>query len=296
MSLVAFSGLPEVQRREYISEAGLDTIIAEFSGATRTEQLLRGNMAARQALQKYTSTFGYNQTAADEIFDRVETWQRANGTLLNQYISKGADTVPEQVALGMGAEAAKQYILASYATAATGLKGWAGGAVVRAITSATEMTYDRAEIDSEARLLTFATIVKLDRDGGLGQIFSDKYAASGFGLAFLAAIPAGGWVLLSAIAVSTIAAFAILNYCNSQTEQTNKLIDKLCERDPEGCNEVLSESIRTQIERSSEGGFVGDATRTIAAFVGIGVVLVIGVKYVLPPLLDVIDKSRERAT
>jgi|GEM_PF-3202063 len=289
-NLVAFGGLPDVYRADYISAAGLEPIMSGFGGANRTEQLVRGMNAALTSLKKYTSTFSFDERAADDLFDLVESWQNANGKLLSQYIASGADTVPEQVALSMGADRAQQYIIASFATAAKGIKGWAGGAVVDAIRSEKTFSVQQAEVDSESRLMTFATIVKLDRDGGLDQIFRGKVPTSGLGFAFLAAIPAGGWWLLTAVAVATISAFAILNYSNSQNEYSNKLIDKLCEKEPERCKAVLERMIEAQVEKQGETPF-STAAGTVAGLVAIGVVAVIGVKYVLPSLLDLADRK-----
>lgn len=290
----SLGGLNETTQNEYIDRAGLQAIIDTFKGSYAKEQLEDGMARAAAALGKYTSTLAFDPVASAEIFMSVEIWQEKNGEALKAYMRQGADTIPEQLALSMGREKAQQYIIASFSEAVRGMKAWKGGAVVDSVKFGGLMNNDRATQDARARAVTFATIIKMDRDGELAPIFQGIGGASGMGELFTAATIAVLGKVIAVVGVALIAAWVVNNQMNKRIEQENILIDKLCDVDPKGCEEQIKKVI-DEMEKSRKGlGPVSEVAGTIATYAGIGLLAYIGVAYVLPAGVAAFKKSRDR--
>ena len=278
MSLVAFDGLADVQRREFVSMAGLEPIMQSFGGRNATENLVNGMNAALASLKKYTSTLTFDPNRANELFDRIEIWQQQNNEKLRDLMRQGAKTVPEQIAMTLGDDEAKSFIIASFSEAARGLKGWVGGAVAKNYKTNPNFTEQMALDDRESRMITFASIVQLDRNGTLAKIFAVKSLNGEDGVG---AFP----VVLVVIAVAVaVCAVSLVAYEAMRQSQKNKLIDQLCERgSQEDCVAALKEAVHE--ETSGSGGVAEKVAGSVGKWLGIGLVAYLGAAFVLPKLM-----------
>lgn len=282
MSLVAFDGLADVQRREFVSMAGLEPIMQGFGGKNATENLVNGMNASLASLKKYTSTLTFDPNRANEVFDRIEVWQQQNSEKLRDMMKKGAKTVPEQIAMSLGNDEAKSFIIASFSEAARGLKGWVGGAVAKNYKTNPAFTESMALNDRESRMITFASIVQLDQNGTLAKIFTGKSLGDdGLGDAGIISVPLA--LLVIAVAAA-ICAISLVAYEAMRQRQQNKLIDQLCEKgSKDDCVQALKETIEE--ERSGGGGVVAQVAGSVGKWVGIGLVAYVGATFLLPKLL-----------
>lgn len=278
MSLVAFDGLADVQRREFVSMAGLEPIMQGFGGKNATENLVNGMNASLASLKKYTSTLTFDPNRANEVFDRIEVWQQQNSEKLRDLMRKGAKTVPEQIAMSLGNDEAKSFIIASFSEAARGLKGWVGGAVAKNYKTNPAFTESMALNDRESRMITFASIVQLDQNGTLAKIFTGK----SLGDDGLGAVPLA--VIIVIAVAAGICAVSLVAYEAMRQRQQNKLIDQLCEQgSKDDCVQALKETIEE--ERSGGGGVVAQVAGSVGKWVGIGLVAYVGATFLLPKLL-----------
>lgn len=281
MTLIAFDGLADVQRKEFIDMLGLEPIMQNFGGRTATENLVNGMNAALASLKKYTSTLTFDPNQANALFDRIEIWQNQNSEKLRQLMRQGAKTVPEQIALTLGSQEAKSFIVASFSEAARGLKGWVGGAVSRNYKTDTKFNESVALADRESRLVTFASIVQLDRNGTLSKIFAgqslngDALGITGVEVAVILAVAAA------------VCAVSMLAYEAMRQSYQNKLIDDLCQKSPKDCVQALKETIKEESKGTVGGGdgIVAQAAGSLGKWVAVGLLGYLGAVFVLPKLL-----------
>lgn len=278
MTLIAFDGLADVQRREFVSMAGLEPIMQGFGGRNATENLVNGMNAALAALKKYTSTLTFDPNRANELFDRIEVWQQQNSEKLRQLMRQGAKTVPEQIALSLGANEAKSFIVASFSEAARGLKGWVGGAVAANYKTNPNYTESMALADRESRMITFASIVQLDRNGTLAKIFAGQSLQGDEALGIAPAV-----VVVVVAVAAAVCAVSMLAYEAMRQSHQNKLIDDLCQRSPSECVTALREAVRE--ETTGGGGVAATVATSIGKYVGLGILAYVGAVFVLPKLL-----------
>jgi hypothetical protein len=282
--LLSLSGLPESSQVALIDDTGIRSIAQGFAGSTRGQQLVSGMAAARAALSKYTSNLSYNAQAANDAAAIISSWESQHGSELVNLASQGVSRVADEVKLGLSASAAQSFIIASYAKAAQGIPAWAGQVVPKNVGVTSEYTYVDADADSEARLLTFASIVKMDREGSLSAIFSQSTGASGLGLDPVTV----AWVV-GTIAVAAIAAFVILKLQEQKNDQYNAILDRWCERDPEGCKQGLAEIAK----RGPTPDLVSQASTDVVKYAGLALLAYVGVVYGLPALKKASSKGSE---
>ena len=297
-----FGTLSELEQNELIDRSGVQAIINTFRGSHAGEQLEDGMNRATECLKKYTSTLSFDPVAAAEIFASVEIWHDSNGELLKKLIRDGAETVPQQLALSLGLDKSRQYVIASFSEAVRGMKAWRGGAVVESVKYGGLLGNDGASQDARSRAVAFANIIKMDQDGQLAQIFSAN-GASGLGVdpvvtptVALVVVKAAAWVL-AVVGVAAIAAWVVNNQMNRRMEAQNKLIDDLCALDPAGCKDVKKEALRKLQEKDNFPGFSDRFSEsiagTIATYAGIGLLAYLSVKFVFPAAIDAYKKSKE---
>lgn len=288
MSLVAFDGLADVQRRELVSMSGLEPIIQRFGGATATDNLVNGMHAAQEVLKKHTSTLTFDPNQANALFDRIEVWQQQNAEKLRMLMRQGAKTVPEQIALSLGASEARSFIVASFSEACRGLKGWVGGAVAANYKTNPNFTEAMALADRESRLITFASIVLLDRDGTLSRIFSGQ----GFqGQDALGIEPVTIGLIVVAI-VSAAAAIAFIATESIKQSAMNERIDKLCAIDQQQCKSALIETIRADAKRLEEKSPLNEFTSSAAKYLAIGLFVYLGITMGVPAIRSSLERRR----
>lgn len=293
MRLHAFGDLASMNRREYVDRAGLDPVIQGFGGSTLQERLGNGAIQAGRVLSKYVGSLAYSDVAAREMFNKVEAWQAANSYQFEAIMRSGADTVPEQVRLAFGDQAARQFVVASYSQAVKGIKAWDGGAIGAAVKVDSSMTQSVAQADAENRLIVFAQIILLDRDGTLQEIFS-RSGASGFG-----ELTVGAIALISVAVVGAIAGIVVLARSYMDLSYTDKWIEERCRINPSQCDDTLNRAIDNMFEGKSPGGggadttkeFVSSLTGPLGTALGIGLLAYIGVTFVLPAARDAMKEK-----
>lgn len=280
--LVGFGALSISQSLS--DKAGLQPIVDSFPGATYTDKLPAAYEQARQVLSKYTSTFTYDENAAAELYNQIDTWYGTHQDMIAEYMKQPATaTVPQQIALVFDAKKAQQFIVAGFASAAKGMGPWASGFVARNAGAYPGLTQDVAKGDAQARLGLFAAIIKFDRDGVLNQIFGVQ-AVSGLGAAPLLAVP-WGWVVAAVVGV--LATFLVWSYFIRQADFNNALFKEICDR---GDADTKAKCLEYAAQREALG--FGSALRTLATFAGVGLLLYVGAVHVLPAA----KKQRSAAT
>lgn len=292
--VAAFDGIADVNRRQYIDRAGLEPVIQSFGGSTLQQRLRNGAFEAGRVLSKYVSSLSYDQVAAEELFSKVEAWQSANQYQFESIIRSGADTVPEQVKLAFGDNAARQFIVSSYAEACRGLPAWSGGAIADSIKFDPRMSQSIAQADAENRLVVFSQIVLLERQGALSTIFRSS-GTSGLGAAFLAAIPSAGYVAITIIGAALIAGFVVLARSWLDLKQTDMWIKERCAKNPEKCDETLKLAIENMFGGRSPGGggsaVFSEVGSQIGMYLGLGLLAYVGVTLVLPAARDALKEK-----
>lgn len=286
MKLHAFGDLASMNRREYVERAGLDPVIQGFGGSTLQARLNNGAIKAGEVLSKYVGSLAYSDVAAQEMFSKVEAWQAANRYQFEAIMRSGANTVPEQVKLAFGDETARQFVVAAYSQAVKGIKAWDGGAIGAAVKVDQTMTQAVAQADAENRLIVFAQIVLLERQGTLQRIFS-RSGASGLGLD-----PATAVVIGVAI-VAVIAGIVVMARSWMDLKYTDRWIEDRCRISPQTCDDTLKTAIDNMFEGKSPGGG-GEATKEVLSaltgqvgmYLGIGLLAYVGVVFVLPAARD----------
>lgn len=291
----ALAGLAEVNRQEYIDRANLEPVIRGFGGSTMNQMLVNGAKQAASVLSKYTSTLTYDRLAANELLDKIEVWQAAHSEQISAYIRSGATTVPQQIGLAFDPQTAARFILASFSQAVQGLPAWSGTAVSDAVRTDPTLTESKAQADAQARLITFASIIRLDQQGQLESYF--RPGLSGLGLEPVSTTTVVVAVVVTALVCLTCIAFKLIDI-----EETNAWVEKRCKQSPDKCDETIEKVILGKIEKEKQGGvsFLPSAKDLglgdIGKYLGIGVLAYIGVKYVVPAAISAASKKPESAT
>lgn len=284
MKLHAFGDLTALNRREYVDRAGLEPVIASFGGATLQQRLANGAKAAAQILTRYVGSLSYSDVAAEEMFSKVDAWQTANRYQFEAIMRSGANTVPEQVKLAFGDEAARQFVVAAFSQAVKGLKAWDGGAIRDGIMTDQRMTQAIAEADAENRLIVFAQIVILERDGTLRKFFDPK-AAAGMG-----ELATGTAIVIGLAVVALIAGIVVMARSWMDLRYTDNWIRERCRINPEKCDRTLENAIDNMFEGKSPGGgsqeVLSQTASQVGKYLGIGLLAYVGFVFVLPAVRD----------
>lgn len=294
MGLVAFSGLAEVNRQEYVDRAGLQPIIDSFGGRTMNEMLQNGAVQAARILSNYVGAISYDRLAANELFDKIEAWQTTHGAQLEQYIRSGATTVPEQIRLAFDSKTAQQFIVASFASATRSLPAWRGSAVSNAVKGDPSLTYAQADADGKSRLITFATIVLLEREGILRQIFIPPPGTNGLG--FLPVLAAAAPWIIAVVALAAVCGIIYLAISYQDQQRLNSWVEEKCRRSPDQCDATIDKVIDAEIARQGKPALaqISEAfgLKSVGIAAGVALVAYVGVKYGIPAWRE---SRRERA-
>ncbi|NCA17983.1 MAG: hypothetical protein EBS90_13235, partial [Betaproteobacteria bacterium] len=276
--------LAEVSRQEYVDRAGLQPIIDSFGGSTMNEMLVNGAMQAAKILSNYVGALSYDKLAADELFNKIEAWQAANGPRLQQYIRSGAETIPEQIRLAFDSRTAQQFVVASFASAVQGLPAWRGSLVSTAVKVDPSLNYATAEADGKSRLITFSTIVLLERQGVLREIFNPPPGTNGFGNPLV--IPVAAWWVIGVVAVAAVCGMVYLAINYQDQKRLNELLKIKCEASPDQCEKAIDDAIKAELERQKKPPLaqVSEAfgLKYLGVAAGVGILAYLGAKFVLP--------------
>lgn len=268
-----------------IQRAGLPT----FAGATLVEQLVNGRDAAKVALLKYAPGFSFDEAKANQTVAVVSVWEDRNRSELNAVLSDpSATALPEKIRLTFGSDMAQQFIIAGFVQAAVGLGPWINGTIARKIQEGGNINQRWAEEDARSRLNVFASIVKMDSDGYLKNLF----VAPADGVAMgLGAIPA---VIVWAVVVALVAGAAVLLaylYSTERVKENNRTMKELCEAALKaGDKDSFDKCVQALKEVQQEDAFSVGISGAVKVAAVIGVAYV-AIKYGLPILLE---PSRKR--
>jgi hypothetical protein len=253
-----------------------------FAGATINEQLANGQAEAARRLAKYVGTLEYSASDAEAILHQVSSWvERERPDLEAALAGPGSAQLPEQVALELGVDRARQFVVASYAIATRTLGPWLSGAVYRGVASG-ELNQVKMEEDGRARLSIYASIVKWDDDGDLATIFAPKPMAG------LPPIVVGGIIVAVLIGLAITAA-GIIHWVNSSqiVRRNVDLFDALC-KDAQAKGDQQTTTLCLQLSAGIQKTALEEETTvgTIAKWAAIVAISYVGVRFVVMPMLQ----------
>lgn len=258
-----------------------------FAGATVAEQLEAGRLAAEAALGKYVTTPQFSIEKADALLRKIEAWEERNDRALAIVLSDPSQKdLPEQIRLAFDNVTAQNFLLATFTRAAWGLGPWQSGRVALEAAKGQRFNLRWAREDASERLIVFGSIVRMDEDGYLAQLFQPPPApgatagTSAFGVA-----PLVVWALVVA-AVAIAALFLLYLYSGKRLYENNRLMRELCEQaQKDGDTATVESCIEATKDLQQDGvlptATIGKGLVTIGLVVGL---VWVGAK-VLPGLL-----------
>ncbi len=273
-----------------LARAGLPT----FEGTTVADQLLAGRDAALAALRKYVPALSFDPAAAQAVLSQVSVWEERNRGQLNRVLSDpSASALPEALQIAFGSDKAQQFVVAVFTQAATGLGPWASGAVGTEVQLGTTIQQRWADEDAMARLNVFGSIVKMDTDGYLTQLFTPVTAVQGFGIA-----PVIVWAVV--VAVVGLATVILLQmYAAKRLEANNKLMGDLCKKAQASGDTATVQQCVKATEGLQQGSIFPGIDELVKGIVKVGLIAVvayIGIKFLLPALQQRMERGSQRRT
>ncbi len=294
------------QAAELMERSGLQPIIDAFPGASLAEKLESGYAAARATLLKYTTKLTFDPLAAEDLLNEIDTWQQRNQQIIDEMMQDpSTDTLPEQIAFKFGPEKGQQLIVAGFAEAARGLGPWFAGDIAANFQTDPQIPEPWVKEDARERLITFASILKMDAEGDLLKIFKpEEYAQSqtpvsglGFLPALVAAVgPTLTVVLLTMVILGTVA--LILMYVHSMKVLTlnNRIMEDRCKKAEErGDTEIVKLCIEQAAAAQAKPSGPQALMEKLAMFALIGGVVYTLAIVVLPKVTAQLLTKRRRA-
>lgn len=262
-----------------LARAGLPS----FQGANVAEQLLTGRDQALAALRQYVPDLTFDPAGAQSVLSQVSAWEERNrDTLATVLADPSVEALPGAVQLTFGSDKAQQYIIAVFTQAAAGLGPWSSGRVASEVNAGQIIQSMWAKEDAQARLNVFGSIVKMEQDGYLAQLFQPPATGTqGFGIA-----P----VIVWAIAVTVVALAAVILmqlYAAKKLEANNKTMTDLCKKaQADGDTATVAACIQATADLQKGSIFPGlDALVTnLWKVVAIAAVAYVAIKWALPAL------------
>ena len=148
------------------NRAGLPPILPSAPIADRLQE---GARLAGNALRRHTSKLAsFNADIARQAEDAVAAWESRNQAALSSVMAdRRVSALPEAISVGLGNEAAQNFILAGYYFAVTGMAPHMTNAVDDAILysqniDGVRVTKELMDDDVEARIGIFASIFSRD--------------------------------------------------------------------------------------------------------------------------------------
>ena len=303
-SLGAWSGLGQDEGSAQLAAAvlgrsGLVPIIDSWAGKSLTEKLASGYAAAKASLLKYTSTLTFDPLAAEDLLHEIQAWRDRNAKVIDEMmLDPSAHSLPDQIALKFGPKKAQQFIIAGYAEAVRGLAPWLSGDIAANFKDDPTITEAWVAADANDRLVTLASIVKMDQDGDLEKVFlPEQYAAgqpAASGLGFFTAMvgligPVLTVVLVSVIFLGTVALLFMFVDSMTQTILNNRNMTARCEdAEKRGDKKMIELCIKLAGEAKAKRSSVEELAGKVFKYALIG-----GVVYTLAVI--VLPKLTERA-
>lgn len=271
-------------------------------GKSYAEKLLAGRDAALAALRQYVPDLKFDPAKADEVMAQVSAWEERNQAVIKATLQNpDATALPSQVAASLGAEKARQFVIAMFTQAAAGLGPWTSGAVGSDVASGhvvagQPITAQWAETDALSRLQVFGAIVKMDQIGYLKTMFVPPAPGSTQGLGIFGV---DDWIIVVAV-VAVVALFAVLTYvyASKRLELNNKIMAERCKQaQDEGDKATVAQCIDA-VKDLQMGSLLGPGfdqgvktLLTAAAILGAGYVTAV---FILPKLLNLHETKTRR--
>jgi hypothetical protein len=275
-----------------MARAGLPT----FPGSTVAEQLLNGRDAALAVLRTYVPALAFDPGAAQSVLSQVSVWEERNRDALGQVLGDpSVEALPQALQLALGSDKAQQFVIAVFTQAATGLGPWASGTIGAEVALGTTIQKRWADEDALARLNVFGSIVKMDQDGYLAQLFQPPgQATQGFGMGPLVAL---AWVVVvGVVALATVLLLQL--YAAKKLEANNKLMGDLCKKaQASGDAATVAECIKAT-ENLQQGSIFPGVDELVKGIIKIGLVATlayVGIKLLLPVLQQRLERGAERS-
>jgi len=260
-----------------------------FPGATLRDQLVAGMTQAGQILGRYAPG-PLDRQKLTEAVHRVQQWQQTNHDALLMAMQPGQpENLPTQIQLQMSTDIAQSYVLGTFVIAAQGLGPWVSGQVSAEIQKGVLMTNAWAQDDASERLKVFGSIVKMEQDGYLAELFAPVQATSGFGALALIEV-----IAIAVVAIASV--WIVMHYAANVLENNNEIAKQAClgakkEGQPDHCNDILDYLKGNGFLPSGQN--IASSLTTVAIAIGIGwLVMSFGPKF-LEQILDIRD---QRAT
>jgi len=211
-----------------VARANLPT----FPGANWPEQLQNGRNAAAAVLGQYVEKFTFDERRSREVLGHVGAWVERNQKELETAL---ADPTREQLGaalcLAFDAQAARDYIIASFSVAAAGLGPWMSGRVAKETDPGGSITRDWAAEDAMNRLAMFGSIIRMEQDGFLRHLFlpgpGDAPCPAATG-AFGAGPLAIAIIVAGAVLATVACTWIVCSYFAPPTQAANKLFEEMC--------------------------------------------------------------------
>jgi len=269
--------------------------LPRFAGATMPDQLVAGRDAARAVLQKYVPKLDFDVAGAKATLQQIAVWEERNSTLLGAALADpSASSLPEQIRLAFGADKARQFVLGVYTEAAKGIGPWTSGAVAREAATGQLIAPRWAEEDAESRLQVFGSIVKMDQDGYLQQLWVPPTGTQGLGLPVA---PILVWAVV--VTLVAVAGLILLYLYNARRlDQNNKVMAQICENaQKQGDQATIAECLKATVGLQQQGMFQGldDLMKALGKLIFWGGLAYVGIKFALPALLEHQATRRGRA-
>ena len=262
-----------------LARAGLPS----FPGASLPEQLLAGRDQALAALRQYVPTLAFDPAGAQAVLNQVSAWEERNRDALASVLADpSSEALPSAVQLSFGSDVAQQFVIACFTQAAQGLGPWTSGRVDREQSVGTTIQSAWAREDAQTRLNVFGSIVKMDQDGYLAQLFQPPGSGTqGFGIA-----PVIVWaVVVGVVALATV--LLLTFYAAKKLDANNKTMTDLCKKaQSDGDAATVKACIDATADLQKGSIFPGiDAFVTnLWKVVAIAAVAYVGIKWGLPAL------------
>jgi hypothetical protein len=262
-----------------MARAGLPS----FPGSNLAEQLIAGRDQALAALRQYVPNLAFDPAGAQAVLNQVSAWEERNRNDLSAVLADpSVEALPGAVQISFGSDKAQQYVIAVFTQAAAGLGPWSSGRVASEVNSGQIIQSMWAKEDAQARLNVFGSIVKMQTDGYLRQLFQPPGSGTqGFGIA-----PVIVWAI--AITVVALAAVILMQlYAAKKLEANNKTMTDLCKKaQADGDTATVSECIKAAADLQQGSIFPG-LEGVISNLWKVGAVALVGyimIKWGLPAL------------
>lgn len=203
-------------------------------GVTEVDRMVAGRALAAAALKQYVPDFAFDPAEASKALSRISVWQERNANRIEGQLATLAPTekVTDDIKLELGVTAAQQYILACFTEAAMGmgphLSGLVDSEIARGtVLQAQPISDNWRRLDVATRTQVFQTIIKMEGDGTLKQLFvPPPGSTNGFGaipLLFAAK-------LVAIVVVVVVAMFLVYFYATKRLSLGNAIMKEMCQR------------------------------------------------------------------